>query len=210
MTRDQQLPVFDAGSRLKTARLAVAACVVLSAVTVAVLLIVDPPRQYPNWHLKDLNDESLWALMAALTAPSLGYCCLVVFCWNWFARAAAKRETPDVVPSSVGPITLPVTWVAIRVCVSMSFVFSTSAIFSCRRLHRLAAAVGGRQVGTAMTSDLVDEGCLMTEARRPVRGFRRNEDVSSARISQICSASLSDRVGRRPPIALGPLQRLSQ
>ena len=100
MTRDQQLPVFDAGSWLKTARLAVAAIVVLSAVTVAVSLIVGPPRQYLNWHLKHLNGESLWALLAALTAPLLGGCCLVVFRWNWFARTAAKRETPDVVPSS--------------------------------------------------------------------------------------------------------------
>jgi hypothetical protein len=44
MTGDTQLPKFDADNWVKVARFAVAASVVLSAVTVAILLMFDPPQ----------------------------------------------------------------------------------------------------------------------------------------------------------------------
>jgi len=64
MTRDTQLPKFDAGHWVKVARFAVAASAFLLAVTVAILLMFDPPNQCPNWHLKDTHSTSLWTALA--------------------------------------------------------------------------------------------------------------------------------------------------
>jgi hypothetical protein len=38
-------------------------------VTVAILLMADPPNQCPNWHLKNPHSTSLWQCVGMLTAP---------------------------------------------------------------------------------------------------------------------------------------------
>jgi len=111
MTGDTQLPKFDAGNWVKVARFAVAASVVLSAVTVAILLMFDPPNQCPNWHLKNAASTSLWELLALWTAPLIVFGCFVAVRWNWVARKAAETE---------GPIIVPVTYVMIPMCVATS------------------------------------------------------------------------------------------
>lgn len=69
MTEHTQLPKFDDGNWVKVARLAVAANVVLSGVTVAILLMAEPPDQCPSWHLKNAHSTSLWEDVVMLTAP---------------------------------------------------------------------------------------------------------------------------------------------
>ena len=71
MIGDTQLPKFDADNWVKVARFAVAASVVLSAVTVAILLMFDPPNQCPNWHLKDAHSTPLWLFFAGWTMPMI-------------------------------------------------------------------------------------------------------------------------------------------
>jgi hypothetical protein len=69
MTEHTQPHKFNAGNWGQFARLAVAASVTLSAVTVAILLMADPPNQCPNWHLKNPHSTSLWQCVGMLTAP---------------------------------------------------------------------------------------------------------------------------------------------
>ena len=64
MTADMQPSEFDFGNWVKMVRFAVAAGVVLSAVTVAILLMVHPTKQGPSW-------TPLWEMLAVLTAPLL-------------------------------------------------------------------------------------------------------------------------------------------
>ena len=115
MTRDTQLPKFDAGNWVKVARFAVAASVVLSAVIVAILLMFDPPNECPNWHLKDAASTPLWALLAMWTTPMIVFSCFIAVRWNWLARKAAETDGREL-PSPVGPVTVPVTYVMVPMC----------------------------------------------------------------------------------------------
>jgi hypothetical protein len=92
MVEHTQLPKFDAGNWVKVARLAVAASVALSAVTVAILLMVDPPNQCPNWHLKNTHSTSLWENVVMFTVPINIFCCFMAVRWNRFARSAIESE----------------------------------------------------------------------------------------------------------------------
>jgi len=91
MTRDTQLPKFDAGHWVKVARFAVAASAFLLAVTVAILLMFDPPNQCPNWHLKDTHSTSLWTALAVCTTPLVVIGCFIAIRWNWVARRGALK-----------------------------------------------------------------------------------------------------------------------
>ncbi len=117
MTTDTQPPEFDAGNWVKMARCAVAASVVLSAVTVAILLIVDPPKQCPSW-------TPLWEMLAALTAPLLIMTGFVAIRWNWVARRAAKHQRRKMLFETLfGPMTppaIPVTYFMVNLCVAGS------------------------------------------------------------------------------------------
>ena len=112
MTRDTQLPKFDAGNWVKVARFAVAASVVLSAVMVAILLMFDPPNECPNWHLKDAASTPLWALLAMWTTPMIVFSCFIAVRWNWMARKAAEADGRGMIVS--------VTYVMVPMCVATS------------------------------------------------------------------------------------------
>jgi len=54
---------------MKLARAAILIALLLSAVTVAALLLFDPPVACPGWHVRDLSLTSIWLLLAVWTAP---------------------------------------------------------------------------------------------------------------------------------------------
>src|SRR5215467_4619820 len=117
MTADTQPPEFDAGNWVKMARFAVAASVVLSTVTVAILLMVDPPKQCPSW-------TPLWDMLAVLSAPLLVMTGFVAVRWNWIARRAAKHQGRRMLLETLfGPRTppaIPVTYFMLNGCVAGS------------------------------------------------------------------------------------------
>jgi hypothetical protein len=119
MTRDTQRLKFDGGNWVKVARFAVAASVVLSAAMVAILPMFDPPNQCPNWHLKDAASTSLWELLALWTTPLMVFGCFIAVRWNWVARKGAETDGREL-PTSFGPMIVPVTYVMIPMCVANS------------------------------------------------------------------------------------------
>ena len=120
MVEHTQLPKFDAGNWVKVARLAVAASVALSAVTVAILLMVDPPNQCPNWHLKNTHSTSLWENVVMFAVPINIFCCFMAVRWNRFARSAIESEARRGLFGHMTPPAIPVTHIMVHMCVVMS------------------------------------------------------------------------------------------
>ena len=132
MTRDTQLPKFDAGHWVKVARFAVAASAFLLAVTVAILLMFDPPNQCPNWHLKDRHSTSLWTALAVCTTPLVVIGCFIAIRWNWVARRGALKLDEKVPTMFFGPVTppaIPVTDVMVSTCIAISVFSQIPLIF---------------------------------------------------------------------------------
>jgi hypothetical protein len=90
VTMDTQPPEFDSGNWVKMARFAVMAGILLSTVTAAILLRVDPPQQCANWHLNDRHSTPLWELWATLVLFFLVPACFIAFRWNWVVQRAVK------------------------------------------------------------------------------------------------------------------------
>jgi hypothetical protein len=121
VTSDEQLPEFDSGNWVKLARSVAAAGTLLSTVTAATLLMVDPPKQCPNWHLDDVHSTPLWQMWATcVLVPA----CFIAFRWNWVAQRAAKyRRRKLLIERPFGPMTppaIPVTCVMVVVCAAGS------------------------------------------------------------------------------------------
>jgi len=115
---------LDGGKWVKLARFAVVAGTLLSTVTAAILLTVDPPKQCPNWHLNDKHSTSLWAMSATLVLFFLVPAGFIAFSWNWVERRAAKyRRRKMFVERLFDPMTpplIPVTYFMVNVCVAAS------------------------------------------------------------------------------------------
>ena len=126
MTIDKQPPEFDGGDWVKMARFAAAAGTLLSTVTAAILLMVDPPKQCPNWYLNDGHSTSLWGMWATLVLLFLISACFIAICWNWTARKAATYQRRKLLIESLfGPMTppaIPVTYIMVILCVAGSLV----------------------------------------------------------------------------------------
>jgi hypothetical protein len=124
VTTDAQPPEFDRGNWVKMARFAAAAGTLLSTVTAAILLMVDPPKQCPNWHLNDVHPTSLWGMWTALVLFVLAPACFFAFRWNWVARrAAAHKRRKLLIEYLFGPMTppaIPVTYITAILCVAGS------------------------------------------------------------------------------------------
>jgi len=122
MTTGAQSPEFDAGNWVKMARFAVAAGAVLSAVTAAILLIVDPPKQCPSW--TPPRGNPLWEIWATFVPVFLVPACFIAFRWNWVARRAAKHRGRKMLFETLfGPRTppaIPVTYFMVNFCVAAS------------------------------------------------------------------------------------------
>jgi hypothetical protein len=138
MTEHTQPPKFDAGNWGQVARLAVAASVTLPAVTVAILLMADPPNQCPDWHLKNAHSTSLWQCVGMLTAPLNIFCCFIAVRWNRFVRTAIESMDPrgEALFGRMTPPAIPVTHIMVHVCVAMSFTFPVAAVLACHPVHR--------------------------------------------------------------------------
>jgi hypothetical protein len=117
-------PEFDTGNWVKIARFAAAAGTLLSTVTAAILLLVDPPKQCPNWHVNDEHSTPLWGMWATFVLFLLVPACFIAFRWNWVARRAAKhRRRKMLVERLFGPVTppaIPVTYFLVNLCVAAS------------------------------------------------------------------------------------------
>jgi len=124
MTTGAQPPEFDAGNCVKMARFAVAAGTLLSTVTAAVLLTVDPPKQCPSWHLNDKHSTSLWGLWVTFVLFSLVPAGFIAFRWNWAVRrAATQRRRKMLVEMLFGPMTppaIPVAYFMVNLCIAAS------------------------------------------------------------------------------------------
>ncbi len=121
MTIDTQPPEFDTGNWVKMARFAAAAGTFLSIVMAAILLMVDAPKQCPNWHLNDGHSTPLWQMWATFVPLLLVPACFIAFRWNWVARRAAKYQRRKLLIERLsGPITppaIPVTYFMVILCV---------------------------------------------------------------------------------------------
>jgi hypothetical protein len=115
MDMDTQPPKLEGGNWIKMARFAAAVGTLLSTVTAAILLMVTPPKQCPNWHITDGHSTSLWGIWATLLLLFLIPACFIAFRWNWFARKAATYES---LFGSMTPI--PVTYIMVILCVAGS------------------------------------------------------------------------------------------
>lgn len=117
MTTNTQPPEFDASNWVKMARFAFAAGVILSVVTVAILLMFDPPKQCPSW-------TPLWEMLAGLSAPLLVMTGFVAIRWNWVARTAAKHQRRRLLFERMfgpmAPPAIPATYFMVRLCVAGS------------------------------------------------------------------------------------------
>ena len=124
MTTDAQPPEFDSGNWVKIARFATAAGMLLSTVTAVILLMVDPPKQCPNWHLNDVHSTSLWGMWATFVLIFLAPACFIAFRWNWVARRAATHQRRKLLIERLfGPMTpptIPVTFIMVILCVAGS------------------------------------------------------------------------------------------
>jgi hypothetical protein len=84
---------------MKLARAAILIALLLSAATVAVLLLVHPPVACPRWHLRGPASNSLWLLLAAWMAPILAFNCFLVARWDWCLRKMTERGSSLLMPN---------------------------------------------------------------------------------------------------------------
>jgi hypothetical protein len=84
---------------MKLARVAVLIALLLSAMIVAVLLLIDPPVACPGWHAPGPASTSLWLLLAGWTAPILAFNCFIVARWDWCLRKMAERDSSLLAPN---------------------------------------------------------------------------------------------------------------
>jgi hypothetical protein len=89
------------------ARIVTLIALLLSAATAAALLLIDPPRACPGWHVGEAS-TSLWLLLTMWTAPILLFHCFIVVRWDWFVRKATE---------TAGSIPVPVEYVLTRMCI---------------------------------------------------------------------------------------------
>ena len=146
VTMDTQPPEFNGGNWVNMARFAAAAGTVLSTVTAAILLMVDPPRQCPNWYLNDGHSSSLWGMWATLVLLFLIPACFIAFCWNWIARKAATYQRRKLLIESLfGPMTppaIPVTYIMVILCVAGALLSQLPLLALVTQCTGLAVAIG--------------------------------------------------------------------
>src|SRR5215467_3910079 len=135
---------LDGGKWVQLARFAVVAGTLLSTVTAAILLTVDPPKQCPNWHLNDKHSTSLWAMSATLILFLLVPACFIAFRWNSVARRAAKHQRRKMLVERLfgrmTPPPIPVTYFMVNVCIAASLLSQLplfALITQCRDWLRL-------------------------------------------------------------------------
>jgi len=88
--RDDPLPKsLYSDSWYHLARLAVAASVLLALTLAAVLLLVEPPQQCPDWRLPGKHSMPWW-LFFIWTAPLLAGLSFIVARWQWVLRKAIE------------------------------------------------------------------------------------------------------------------------
>jgi len=143
---DTQPPEFNGGNWVNMARFAAAAGTVLSTVTAAILLMVDPPRQCPNWYLNDGHSSSLWGMWATLVPLCLIPACFIAFCWHWIARRAATYQRRKLLIESLfGPMTptaIPVTYIMVILCVAGALLSQLPLLALVTQCTGLAVAIG--------------------------------------------------------------------
>ena len=97
---------------VKAARILAAISALLWLIMAGVLLLAEPPRQCPGWHLKNQNESSLWALLIAWGGPANLFGCMIAIRWNWFIEKVSRKSKFDV----------PATYILTRMLVMNSVV----------------------------------------------------------------------------------------
>ena len=101
-------------SWFKMARSAVVIAVVLAVATLAVLLLVRPPNQCPQWHLPDRAHTPLLQMFCFWTMPTLAYAGFLVVRWNWVVQKAID----SVDYPTMAPVTYMLTMMVLMGCVA--------------------------------------------------------------------------------------------
>jgi hypothetical protein len=91
---------------MNLARAATLIALLLSASTVAIWLLVDPPIGCPSWGIS-------WFLLIGWTGLLLAINCFVVVRWNWCVRQSAERDASSFL--------VPVEYGLTRICVFNAF-----------------------------------------------------------------------------------------
>src|SRR4051794_23550198 len=98
-TSDKPLPASVYSPLLRrTARMAIAASSLAFVILVAVVLVVEPPQQCPNWHLPDQRSTSMLVpiLWSSLVLSGLIF---IGVRWCWFIRRAIESvDSPTMMP----------------------------------------------------------------------------------------------------------------
>ncbi len=110
--RSSSEPTTSRGSQdtyFKVVLFGVAASAILSALMLAILLFVEPPKLCPNWHLPDKASTPLLQMFMVLTVPFTAMLCFMIIRWDWVVQKAAKAKAPiaKVVPMMLFMCVLP-------------------------------------------------------------------------------------------------------
>src|SRR5258708_38735767 len=89
---------------MKLASAAVLIALLLTAMTVAVLLFIDPSG---TCHTAGSDAASIWPVLAFWTAPILAIHCIAVARWDWILKKMAERDSALLVPNE---------YILIRMC----------------------------------------------------------------------------------------------
>src|SRR6266702_2953424 len=95
--RSSSEPTTSRGSQdtyFKVVLFGVAASAILSALMLAILLFVEPPKLCPNWHLPDKASTPLLQMFMVLTVPFTAMLCFMIIRWDWVVQKAAKAKAP--------------------------------------------------------------------------------------------------------------------
>src|SRR5216684_7638213 len=117
MVEHTQLPKFDAGNWVKVARLAVAASVALSAVTVAILLMVDPPISVQTGTSRTHTRLRCGRTSLCLRCPSIFFVVSWPFVGTGSREAQLRAKRDEGLFGHMTPPAIPVTHIMVHMCV---------------------------------------------------------------------------------------------
>jgi hypothetical protein len=84
---------------MKIARAAVLIALLLTAMTVALLLLVDSPVACPGWHAAGGDRASLLGGLVLWTVPILALHGFIAVRWHWCLRKMAEKDSAVLVPN---------------------------------------------------------------------------------------------------------------
>ena len=121
MAGENPAPRFRTDPYVTAARFAVAASIVLSAGTVALLIVIEPPKQCLGWRIG--NKDSLWTLLCFWSVPLHIFGGYIAICWDKVAQKITKdsnREVRTLFFRLQKPPAVPAEYIMIPMCMMNS------------------------------------------------------------------------------------------